>query len=447
MFAAAGTFQPRRLLAVPALMVTLTAALPPAAVASMGNIGSTYGVLPSDLASAQALSMFSSQVSATFYNPAYLTTDPRGELTAGMLHAQPNLEASGANGTYTLDKESQHVLIGMKTNLSSMLRNGPPIYLGFIAGVEKYGKEMLAFSSATSAQGQFLHYGRQPLFLNVGAASAVWRGLSLGASARVTLHAGAELRTVSDLAGNTEQEKLSVNAEPSIRMIYSASADLGDTFCPDRDCLLSGWEVAASYRTSSDTNTTVDAGVVIPGLIPASDPLEFTIRTYDSYQPETLALGVQYRGDGWRIGGSVEQQNWSGLSDKFDGDQVRDQANVRFDDILVPRIGAEYQLSRHFSLTTGLALQPSPLEDGLTPDVNYYDNDRLIAGIGLAAEYDRTRVLAYPVRLDIGYQYHRMDDREFTLSTIGQDNATVTNGAVTAGGDVHVVAGSVTLKF
>ncbi len=143
----------------------------------------------------------------------------------------------------------------------------------------------------------------------------------------------------------------------------------------------------------------------------------------------------------------MEQQNWSGLSDKFDGDQVRDQANVRFDDILVPRIGAEYQLSRHFALTTGLALQPSPLEDGLTPDVNYYDNDRLIAGIGLAAEYDRTRVLAYPVRLDIGYQYHRMDDREFTLSTIGQDNATVTNGAVTAGGDVHVVAGSVTLKF
>ncbi|HAV67501.1 MAG TPA: aromatic hydrocarbon degradation protein, partial [Alcanivorax sp.] len=33
-----------------------------AAYASMGNIGTTYGVLPSDVASAQALSMFNTQV-------------------------------------------------------------------------------------------------------------------------------------------------------------------------------------------------------------------------------------------------------------------------------------------------------------------------------------------------------------------------------------------------
>ena len=32
------------------------------ALASMGNIGTTYGVLPSDIASAQALSLFNDQV-------------------------------------------------------------------------------------------------------------------------------------------------------------------------------------------------------------------------------------------------------------------------------------------------------------------------------------------------------------------------------------------------
>jgi hypothetical protein len=60
-------------------------------MASMGNIGTTYGVLPSDLASAQALSMFNSQVSATYYNPAYLAKDSRGELTTGLLHADHEL--------------------------------------------------------------------------------------------------------------------------------------------------------------------------------------------------------------------------------------------------------------------------------------------------------------------------------------------------------------------
>ena len=64
-----------------------------AAYASMGNIGTTYGVLPSDVASAQALSMFNTQVSAVYYNPAYLTKDPRGELTMGLLHADHELRA------------------------------------------------------------------------------------------------------------------------------------------------------------------------------------------------------------------------------------------------------------------------------------------------------------------------------------------------------------------
>ncbi len=42
------------------------------AFASMGNIGTTYGVLPTDVASAQALSMFNTKVSSVYYNPAYL---------------------------------------------------------------------------------------------------------------------------------------------------------------------------------------------------------------------------------------------------------------------------------------------------------------------------------------------------------------------------------------
>ena len=53
------------------------------AMGSMGNIGTTYGVLPFDLATAQALSLFNSQTSATYYNPAYLASDTRGELTGG----------------------------------------------------------------------------------------------------------------------------------------------------------------------------------------------------------------------------------------------------------------------------------------------------------------------------------------------------------------------------
>ncbi|KMQ73433.1 alkane uptake protein AupA [Marinobacter subterrani] len=417
--------------------------------ASMGNLGTTYGVMPVDVATAQALSMFNDQVSATYYNPAYLTKDERGELTAGILHAEQELRSANpnANGDVLSNAPSQHVLIGMKTNLGSITRFKHPIYLGFIAGVEKYGKEMLAFDSQTTESGQFLQYGKEPLFLNIGGATPIWRGISAGASVRVTLDATAKLDAVSTLGGETSRERLSVNAEPSLKTILGASIDLGSTFCPESDCFLQGWETALTYRTKSSASTTVDSNIVVTQTIP--DPgLSLAVSTIDSFQPETFGIGVQYQGGGWRIGGSVEQQNWSELEKEFADDTIKDQGSVpaasriEFDDILVPRIGAEYRLSEHFALRTGIAYEESPLKSTRNPEINYLDTDKLVVGLGLSATYNRTRILAYPVRLDIGYQYQQLQERDFTLVDYDGNET-----SVTADGDVHVISGSITLKF
>ncbi|MFT0138745.1 aromatic hydrocarbon degradation protein, partial [Alcanivoracaceae bacterium MT1] len=50
-------FGPRRLGAAALLLA------PAIACANMGNLGTTYGVMPSDVATVQALSMFNTQVS------------------------------------------------------------------------------------------------------------------------------------------------------------------------------------------------------------------------------------------------------------------------------------------------------------------------------------------------------------------------------------------------
>ncbi|MEO9587329.1 MULTISPECIES: alkane uptake protein AupA [Marinobacter] len=419
------------------------------ASASMGNIGTTYGVMPVDVATAQSLSMFNEQVSATYYNPSYLTSDERGELTGGILHAEQELRSSrsDADGDIISDSPSQHVLIGMKTNLASLTRFDHPIYLGFIAGVEKYGKEMLAFSSETSETGQYLQYGKEPLFLNIGGATPLWRGISGGFSVRVTLEAAAQLDAVSTLGGETSRERLAVNAEPSLKSILGTTIKWGDTFCPDSDCFLDGWESAITYRTKSSASTSVDSNIIVTQTIP--DPgLSLAVATIDSFQPETFAIGTQYKGDGWRIGGSIEQQNWSELEDEFASDTIKDQEGVsaanriRFDDILVPRIGAEYQLSRHFAVRGGLAYEESPLKTTRNPELNYLDTDKIVAGLGISATYERTRVLAYPVRLDIGYQYQQLQDRDFTIVDYDGNEQ-----QATADGDVHVISGSITLKF
>lgn len=417
--------------------------------ASMGNLGTTYGVMPVDVATAQSLSMFNDQVSATYYNPAYLTKDTRGELTAGLLHAEQELRSANpnANGDVLSSSPSQHVLIGMKTNIGSLTRFKHPIYLGFIAGVEKYGKEMLAFSSETTESGQFLQYGKEPLFLNIGGATPIWRGISAGASVRVTLDATANLDAVSTLGGETSRERLSVNAEPSLKTILGTNIDLGETFCAESDCLLDGWESALVYRTKSSASTTIDSNIVVTQTIPEPG-LSLAVSTIDSFQPETFGIGAQYRGDGWRIGGSLEQQNWSELEKEFAGDTIKDQESVagasriRFDDILIPRIGAEFQLNENFALRGGLAFEESPLKSTRNPEINYLDTDKLIVGLGISATYNRTRLLAYPVRLDLGYQYQQLQERDFTLVDYDGNET-----EVTADGDVHVISGSVTLKF
>lgn len=419
------------------------------ASASMGNLGTTYGVMPVDVATAQSLSMFNEQVSATYYNPSYLTSDERGELTGGILHAEQELRSSrsDADGEIVSDSPSQHVLIGMKTNLASLTRFKHPIYLGFIAGVEKYGKEMLAFSSEQSETGQYLQYGKEPLFLNIGGATPLWRGISGGFSVRVTLEAAAQLDAVSTLGGETSRERLAVNAEPSLKSILGTTIKWGETFCPDSSCFLDGWESALTYRTKSSASTSVDSNIIVTQTIP--DPgLSLAVATIDSFQPETIGIGTQYKGDGWRIGGSIEQQNWSELEDEFAGDSIKDQENVSagnrigFDDILVPRIGAEYQLSRNFALRGGLAYEESPLKTTRNPELNYLDTDKIVAGLGISATYERTRLLAYPVRLDIGYQYQQLQDRDFTIVDFDGNEQ-----QATADGDIHVVSGSIILKF
>ena len=423
------------------------------ATASVGNIATSYGLLPSDVASAQALSLFNPLVSATYYNPAYLAHDSRGELTGGLLHAEQELRADsqGGNafaperdGDVLQDAPSSHVLIGLKTDLSSLTTFKHPLYLGFMAGVEKYGQELMAFNSKTSSEGQYLRYGQQPLFLNVGVGTKVWRGINAGLSMRVTLHSEATLTTESTVGGETSFEDLDVSAEPSMSVIAGLSMNVGETFCSVQDCWLDNLDTAFSWRSRSSSRTRVNSDVTIPGMVQG---LDLGISTLDSWVPDIYAFGVQYQLGRYRIGATAEMQAWSQLEDALKRDTIKDQAELEFKDILVPRLGMEVRINDMLSLTTGIAYEESPLESERSLDVNYFDNDRIVIGLGSSLQLDSFPFLAHPIRLDFGYQYHQLKSRDFELTDSDSGGADSPYETVTAEGDVHVFNGSVTFKF
>lgn len=413
------------------------------ATAAMSNSASTYGILPSDIASAQALSLFTSQASAVYYNPASLTNDPRGELTGAIFHAEHDLKS---NGNTIMNTPSQQLQLGLKTDLSSMSTIDHPLYLAVMLGAEKYTQELMAFSSETSEDGQYLRYGRQPLFFTVGVGTNIWRGIDFGVAFRLMLHADATLNTRSTLGGDTSHESLHVSAKPVLRSIFGLNINWGETFCGRADCWADKLEMSLAYRSSADARTKVDSNVTVPGTIP--DPgLNLNIFTIDGYHPETTSLGFLYDFGRTRLGVTGEYQAWSHLEHSLRGDTINGAGDVRLQDTIIPRVGVDVALNDHLTFTSGVAFEESPLLSTRNPDVNYLDADRWVVGLGLTAEIPPLPFMAYPVRLDFGYQYHRIEKRTFELESSHPSTPPGVHGTAETKGDVQVFGGSLSLKF
>ncbi|MBM7334184.1 aromatic hydrocarbon degradation protein [Alcanivorax marinus] len=429
------------------LSASVLLALSSAAAAGMSNAPSTYGMFPSDVASAQAFSIFSSKANAVYYNPAALAQDGRGELTGAILHGEADLgykDATGAgpSSRRLSDEPSQQLILGLKADASDLLTTGHPIYLALMLGSEKYGREMLAFESQTTRDGQYLTYGRNPLFLNVGAATPIWRGIDFGASINITLNNKADLDTQLETSGETRYETLEASAKPTYRPIVGFNMNWGETFCPD-GCWMDNLQTAVAFRGYSKTETSIDATPNVPQLINT-----LPIRVSDviqGYQPDIYSVGVRYDFGRVRLGFTGEAQMWSDLEEEFAGDTVKDQANLQFKDTFVPRVGLEFDFNRSFMFTTGVAWEESPLESNSSQDVNYLDADKLVIGMGLSATFQNPPLLAWPLTVDLAYQYQQLDDRRFDINTT-QAGDPIPDSVVTDG-EVNVFSGSVTLKF
>lgn len=432
--------------------------------AAMGNIGSTYGVLPADIATAQALSLFNPQVSSVYYNPANLVRKPGGELTTGLLHAEHEIKLKSLGGSDPANRTgsnvienspSQHVLLGMKTDLTSLTQFEHPVYLGMMLGVEKYGKEMLAFDSHTGNDGQSFEYGRQPLFLVLGGGTNIWRGIDAGFSARIALHSAATLNASSSLSGATTQEQMSVSAKPVISPIVGVNIDWGKTLCAESTdgCFLDKFQTAISYRALSNTKTTVNSNITIPGTVP-SPGVALAVTTLDSYQPDILSVGMMYGSEkDYLIGVTLEMQQWSKLEDELAKDTIKDQAittsngQLTFRNTVTPRVGGEYWFNKNLMLSAGVAFSKSPLDSNSSLNVNYLDSDKLIMAVGLSFDYDEVKFLSKPVRLDVGYQHHELKERKFDLYSSSSPSYPQPYERVATSGSVDVFSASVTLKF
>ena len=258
-----------------------TALLSPALTnAGAGDGATNYGLGPMNAGTALAFSPFASNSWSVYYNPAAMAGSPEGELSAIVQYGDQDLRAKSLGGAAPLAREndvlsdtsSELLLIGFKSRIAGISSIDKPIYFGLNVGVDEYSSNLLPYQANTSQEGQFLRYESQPLYLAFGGAiSNILRGVDVGASARLTLEAKANLETVSDLGGNTDSEKLSLEASPSLSPALGINIRSGEFFCGTSQCMPFGMdklEFALFWRGESSYEVSVDANVVVPGVIP-----------------------------------------------------------------------------------------------------------------------------------------------------------------------------------
>ena len=445
---------------LPLLFFTCTTALlsPGLAIGGAGDGASTYGLGPMNAGTALAFSPFASNSWSVYYNPAAMARSPEGDLGVIVQYGDQELRAKSLGGTDPLEREndilsdtsSELLLIGFKSRVAGISSIDKPIYFGLNVGVDQYTSNLLPYQANTSQKGQFLRYESQPLYLAFGGAiSNVLRGIDVGASARLTLQAKANLEAISDLGGNTDSEKLSLEASPSLSPALGINIRSGEMFCGTSECMPFGMdkmELALFWRGESSYEVSVDANVVVPGVIPEPG-LSLALSTIDTYQPEVFGAAILLPVGKFELTAGIEQHNWSALESEFADDTIRDQANLAFDDITIPRIGVSYQWSESMKLFAGAALEDSPLKSSRSQDVNYLDTDKKVFGVGASYRLASAPIIDMPLELAFAYQYQMLDEADFELTSINSSTDPAPYETVRADGEINVFSSSLSLKF
>ena len=205
-------------------------------------------------------------------------------------------------------------------------------------------------------------------------------------------------------------------------------------------------ELALFWRGESSYEVSVDANVVVPGVIPEPG-LSLALSTIDTYQPEVLGAAILLPVGKFELTAGIEQHNWSALESEFADDTIRDQANLAFDDITIPRIGVSYQWSESMKLFAGAALEDSPLKSSRSQDVNYLDTDKKVFGLGASYRLSSAPIIDMPLELSFAYQYQILDEADFELTSINSSTDPAPYETVRADGEINVFSSSLSLKF
>ncbi len=417
------------------------------------TIADTYGLSPKGMGMGNAMTAHVNDWSSVFYNISGLGRTShlskgasRSEFFAGYLYTMPSTELDipqRYSGTTSYDTNADEDLefgsyiIGAALDLNSIYKM-PGVISSSRFGLALSVGDDLAVAKVNDIEPQthnYLRYGKEARQMML--ISGVGIGLfddSIGVGIGIKSSFGGKgIILLEDVQVGTDpqtpKQQTSMDLELDVSSwVAGLYIDLGKIVEP-----LNGLSFGFAYREESGFELDLkNISVVEVGGI----PLNLNLSMLDYYQPASFNTGLSYRiADRWLVAFDVEYQTWSDYKVSSNQSYHYDSILPELDDILIPKIGLQYNVNPKAGLYFGYYYQPSFVpDDAVKGEVNWLENDKHVGSIGLSYDTGKWAGLQKPIVLHVGYQFQYLVDRN-----VEKDTPTTLNPSYSYGGTVHTV--------
>jgi long-chain fatty acid transport protein len=324
-------------------------------------------------------------------------------------------EALATNGDRNLDTGS--IIIGGVIDLTSMLCT--PDFVSSMRGGVIIGlnddQTVIKVNDLDPRTHNFLRYGRESQKMTVMSGVGIGFlndtfGIGLGVNSSFSGSGAVVLEDV-EFSSETEQTPPGMG---TMDLNMDQTLLIGAYFSP-----LEFLDFGISYRQESmfdimplGTTAFTSAGNI---------GLQLKLALFDYYQPEIISAGTALSMDRFTISFDLEYQKWSGfkLSDSMEANFQDNygESVPQMDDIIIPKIGIDYQLYDSTDIFGGYYYQQSFIPDGAVDGVvNFLDNNKHVFSAGFAYRLPKTFLFKDGAFSEIsaGYQLQYLENRKIS---------------------------------
>ncbi len=274
---------------------------------------------------------------------------------------------------------------------------------------------------------------RTTIFLNY--AKSMSERLALSVGGHLGLQISSDAYTESSLNGNSYGSGAYARAtvKPTLGGLFSIAYRF--------DQALLGFSYQQEMK--SHIKARIQGQTSVPPL-----PFDVDLNSLFYFDPHLFRLNYSYRWNSFEILSTLEYQLWenyetplfhlsqnSGILQSSD-----DYESIQPRNILIPKLGFQYQATDTLSFSCGAAYRPTPLQGDFSGPGNSVDTDSTIFGVGLAYQQSFGEHL---LELKPSFQYHQLSSKKVT-KTENQENGTpgpkLGSPGYSLGGHIGVIA-------